>query len=53
MYIILTGYGPTPPSEQYNHWKVYSQHSVKIITVVTRVYDLTATKNPNLFFRAL
>jgi hypothetical protein len=28
---ILTGYGPTPPSEQSNHWKVDMWLSVKLV----------------------
>ena len=28
---ILKGYGPTPTSEQSNHWKVDPQLSVKLV----------------------
>jgi hypothetical protein len=49
---ILTGYGPTLPSEQSNHWKEDRQFFVKLViapvAVATRVSELAATTNPNL-----
>jgi hypothetical protein len=39
---ILTGYGPTPSSRQYNRWKVKWQFFVKLI-----VAPVAATTNPN------
>jgi hypothetical protein len=49
--IILTGYGPTPPSGQYNHWKVAWQFFVKLVVApvvaATRVFDFAAATNPN------
>jgi hypothetical protein len=43
---ILTGYGPTLPSEQFNHWKVEHEFFVKLVVapvvVATRVSDFTA-----------
>jgi hypothetical protein len=49
---ILTGYGPTLPSEQSNRWKVDREFLVKLVVapvvVATRVFDFAAAANPNL-----
>jgi hypothetical protein len=54
---ILTGYGPTPPSGQSNHWKVAWKFFVKLVVApvaaATRVSDCAAATNPNLTFWAL
>jgi hypothetical protein len=54
---ILTGYGPTPPSRQSNHWKVKWYFFVKLVVApvaaATRVFDCAAAANPNLTFWAL
>jgi hypothetical protein len=54
---ILTGYGPTLPSEQSNHWKVDRQFFVKLVVApvaaATRVSDFAAATNPNLILWAL
>ena len=48
---ILTGYGPTLPSKQYNRWKVDREFLVKLvvapIATATRVFDFAVATNPN------
>jgi hypothetical protein len=48
--IIPTGYGPTLPSEQSNHWKVDREFLVKLVVApvatTTRVSDFAAAVNP-------
>jgi hypothetical protein len=54
---ILTGYGPTIPLEQSNHWKEDCKFFIKLVitlfVVATRVSELVATTNPNLNYWAL
>jgi hypothetical protein len=53
---ILTGYGPTIPSKQSNHWKVERDLFVKIfvalVAVATRVSNFAAATNPNIILCA-
>jgi hypothetical protein len=53
---ILTGYGPTLPSEQSNRWKVEREFFVKLVVApvaaATRVSDFAAATNPNLILWA-
>jgi len=53
---ILTGYGPTLPSKNSNRWKVEWDFFIKLVVapvaIVTRVFDVTASTNPNLIIWA-